>query len=209
MVNKKKTLPREMRKQRRQQHRRDDIVEAAIAAIEEYGTAEFTMAHIAARVDVTKPSLYYYFANKDDVLRAVTGVVLTRFARGALEALEGQTGADAAEAFVRYTVSFYRDRFELFRAVYLWPQVLGFADQDLLRAINAAMGEAFDAFEAALAPTAPPTVVPRRLAFTVWNAVFGLLSTMSLFEGAGVKGRHQADDLIEETLRMVRVAATT
>lgn len=176
--------------------------------IEAHGTANFTMAHVAAQADVTKPSLYYYFTNKDDVLRAVAAATLMRFARGAIEALAGKTGADAAEAFVRHTVAFYRGRFELFRAVYLWPQVGGFADQALLRDINAAMREAFDAFEAALAPTAPPEVVPRRLGFTIWNAVFGLLSTMSLFEGAGVNSRHQADDLIEETCRMVRVAAT-
>lgn len=165
------------------------------------------MASVASRADVTKPSLYYYFTNKDDVLRAVAGSILTRYARGAIEALQGKTGADAAEAFVRYSVAMYRDRFELFRAVYLWPQVRDFADGEMLGEINTAMREVFDVFEGALAPTAPPSVVPRRLAFTVWTAVFGLLSSLSLFEGAGVGSRHAADDLIEETCRMVRTAA--
>jgi AcrR family transcriptional regulator len=199
---------RENRTNRRHQRRRDDIIEAAIAEIEEVGTASFTMASVADRADVTKPSLYYYFANKDDVLRAVTASVLTRYARGAIEALQGKTGADAAEAFVRYNIAMYRDRFELFRAVYLWPQVRNFADGEMVGEINAAMREVFDVFEAALTPTAPPSVVPRRFAFTVWTAVFGLLSSLSLFEGAGVGSRHAADDLIEETCRMVRVAAT-
>ena len=198
----------EKRTHRRQQRRREDIVKAAIAEIEEVGTAEFTMASVADRADVTKPSLYYYFANKDDVLRAVTTTVLTRYARGAIEALQEKTGADAAEAFVRYNIATYRERLELFRAVYLWPQVRKFADAEMLGEINAAMREAFDVFEAALAPTAPPQVVPRRIAFTVWTAVFGLLSSLSLFEGAGVGSRHAADDLIEETCRMVRAGAT-
>jgi AcrR family transcriptional regulator len=50
--------------------RRTELVGAAVAAIDEYGPGT-TIAEIAASASVSKPVLYRYFADKDDLYRAV------------------------------------------------------------------------------------------------------------------------------------------
>jgi AcrR family transcriptional regulator len=55
------------------QHRTDrraELVEAAVAAIDEHGPAA-SIAEIAASAGVSKPVLYRYFEDKDDLYRAV------------------------------------------------------------------------------------------------------------------------------------------
>src|SRR6195952_369084 len=55
------------------QHRADrraELVEAAVAAIDEHGPAA-SIAQIAESAGVSKPVLYRYFEDKDDLYRAV------------------------------------------------------------------------------------------------------------------------------------------
>jgi AcrR family transcriptional regulator len=50
--------------------RRAELVEAAVAAIDEHGPTA-SIANIAASAGVSKPVLYRYFSDKDDLYRAV------------------------------------------------------------------------------------------------------------------------------------------
>src|SRR6478735_7754235 len=50
--------------------RRAELVEAAVAAIDEHGPGA-NIAQIAASAGVSKPVLYRYFSDKDDLYRAV------------------------------------------------------------------------------------------------------------------------------------------
>ena len=50
--------------------RRTELVEAAVAAIDEFGPTA-SIAQIAATAEVSKPVLYRYFEDKDDLYRAV------------------------------------------------------------------------------------------------------------------------------------------
>lgn len=66
-------VPPDGRHARWQEHRtsrRADLVEAAVAAIDEHGPSA-SIAQIAASAGVSKPVLYRYFADKDDLYRAV------------------------------------------------------------------------------------------------------------------------------------------
>lgn len=61
---------RHVRWQEHRTSRRADLVEAAVAAIDEHGPSA-SIAQIAASAGVSKPVLYRYFADKDDLYRAV------------------------------------------------------------------------------------------------------------------------------------------
>ena len=61
---------RSTRWEEHRQARRADLVTAAVAAIDRHGPAA-SVAQIAASAGVSKPVLYRYFADKDDLYRAV------------------------------------------------------------------------------------------------------------------------------------------
>jgi AcrR family transcriptional regulator len=66
--------------------RRTDLVAAAVAAIDRHGPAA-SVADIAAQAGVSKPVLYRYFADKDDLHRAVGRWGATTVLEGLLPAL--------------------------------------------------------------------------------------------------------------------------
>jgi len=71
--NVKDPAPTDGRHSRWDQHRttrRAELVEAAVAAIDEHGPTA-SIAQIAGSAGVSKPVLYRYFADKDDLYRAV------------------------------------------------------------------------------------------------------------------------------------------
>jgi AcrR family transcriptional regulator len=76
MTSRVKTPPRnggDGRSTRWSEHResrRFELVAAAVAAIDDYGSSA-SIAEIAASAGVSKPVLYRYFADKDDLYRAV------------------------------------------------------------------------------------------------------------------------------------------
>src|SRR6476620_9839609 len=60
--------------------RRAELVEAAVAAIDEHGPTA-SIADIAVSAGVSKPVLYRYFSDKDDLYRAVGHWAPTRSCR--------------------------------------------------------------------------------------------------------------------------------
>jgi AcrR family transcriptional regulator len=63
-------LPAEVRKQQ--------IVNATLDLVAEYGVKGATLSRIAAKVGVTTPALYAHFANKREILLATLGLVFER-----------------------------------------------------------------------------------------------------------------------------------
>ena len=98
--------------------RRAQIIECAIDAIAELGFAQASLAQIAKRAGVSTGVILYYFAGKDELIRAVVAHV---FAAG--EALispqvNGQANARAALlAFIQTSVDFIATRPNHTRAV--------------------------------------------------------------------------------------------
>jgi len=75
--------------------------------VERDGTARFTIAAVAAEAGVSKPSVYYYFSNRDEVLWELARAWSVRCAQEARARLEGLRGPDAAEALVRVWVELH------------------------------------------------------------------------------------------------------
>lgn len=59
-------------------HHRSDVVERAVAVLDEYGLADLTMRRLAAELDVRPSALYHHFANKQTLLAAVADELLAR-----------------------------------------------------------------------------------------------------------------------------------
>ncbi len=79
-------------------HRTNDakqrrIIQAARERFAAYGYAKVTMDDIAGDLGVTKPSLYYYFPTKDDVLRSVVRQEQQEFLAGLTAFVERRTSA--------------------------------------------------------------------------------------------------------------------
>ena len=60
---------RVLRWERRPDHRPDELLEAALHIFAERGYANTKLEDIAAKVGVTKGTIYHYFATKEDLLR--------------------------------------------------------------------------------------------------------------------------------------------
>ncbi|MFN2132932.1 MAG: TetR/AcrR family transcriptional regulator [Anaerolineae bacterium] len=52
---------------------RDRILEAALELFNQHGTAAVSTNHIAAAIEISPGNLYYYFRNKEDIIRALFG----------------------------------------------------------------------------------------------------------------------------------------
>src|SRR5258708_21970158 len=57
---------------------RDRVLETAAALVFEHGVAGTTLDDVRAAANVSKSQLYHYFADKDDLVHAVTGRTIDR-----------------------------------------------------------------------------------------------------------------------------------
>src|SRR6202012_295221 len=73
------------------ERKREAVLHAAAEAFAEHGYHRTSLDDIAARLGITKPTLYYYARNKDDLISAVA----TRAVNSIREAIEGDRDAKA------------------------------------------------------------------------------------------------------------------
>jgi AcrR family transcriptional regulator len=88
---------------------RDRILDATGVVIARHGPRRFSLTDIAAQAGVSRPTLYKYFASKDDLLLALAGHEQDRFDIGMAAALRGLTGADRLDRALRFVIEFQRD----------------------------------------------------------------------------------------------------
>ena len=77
----KQTEPTKLDRQDREQRMRAKIKKAAFALMADRGIDQVSMREIAEKVKVTKPVLYYYFKNKEDLCRSIVAEHEQGFAR--------------------------------------------------------------------------------------------------------------------------------
>jgi AcrR family transcriptional regulator len=74
--------------------RRDRFLGAAIACFARYGFRRTSMGSIAEAADVSRPALYQYFTNKDDIFRAAVAWELAKLASYIEEQADRPGGVD-------------------------------------------------------------------------------------------------------------------
>ncbi|WP_044443351.1 TetR family transcriptional regulator [Agreia bicolorata] len=120
---------------RPQRHSRSDVVDAALAILDEYGLPDLTMRRLALTLNVQPSALYWHFENKQTLLAAVSD----RIVRGTRVVHHGET--DWASA-VRIEAEALRNALLSFRdgaEVVLSSQALGLGAGEALARLTAAI----------------------------------------------------------------------
>jgi len=91
-----------------EQARRAQIIDCAIDAIAELGFAQASLAQIAKRAGVSAGVILYYFAGKDELIRAVVRHVFAKGVELITPAVNAEeTPRDALRVFIRANVDFF------------------------------------------------------------------------------------------------------
>lgn len=113
-----------IRKVRRQEQVRDEILDAARKVLLSRGLSGLTMAAVARELQLTKAALYYYFSSKDALVFEIIYLDLAGHAEVVGNAVANAgSGADAIEALIRASSEHYGNRLDELRLAYLVPQV--------------------------------------------------------------------------------------
>lgn len=173
------------RKRRRRARRREDILEAAREVLRREGVAGFTIAGVARAADVSKPSVYYYFADREALTSALAAEVFAREEALAHEVIAAAPGGlRALYDHVLARTRFYAEDLDAYRLVCLWPQIVGVDRELLLETVLPAASRINGALEARLleeraAGRLHPEVHPRLLVNAAVSASQGVLSIVS------------------------------
>lgn len=188
------TDPRKLRRKRKQEQVRDEILAAARRVILGKGLSGFTLTAVSRELQLTKAALYHYFASKDELVFELVYRDLDRHASAVGDAIDQtSSGVDALEALIRTAADYYVTRKDELRLAYMVPQV-GAAggmnvDPDHLARIRPFNERMYGAVEGKVradqdAGRVPADVDGRRLAFVAHTAVMGLLMVEGMIEVA-------------------------
>lgn len=98
-------------------YRRSDVVDRAIAVLDEHGLAELSMRRLAGELGVRASALYHHVANKEALLAAVADEILER-GRRATEIVTWEAELRLACAELRSAMLAHRDGAALISQVY-------------------------------------------------------------------------------------------
>lgn len=194
---------------RRRERRREELMEAARQLLVDGGLEALTIAAVARQADVSKPSVYYYFSSKAELLAGLMIDELDREIDQLLSVAEGaSSGVEALAGVLRARVLFYRDDLASYRLLYLLPQ---FQDDPLAEAPERReeLGELRDALNWVLRlrlgedqkqGRLPASVTPEGLVQLLWAMGEGILGMLSRGELDG----DQLEDLVDQACQVLR-----
>ncbi|MGW6374871.1 TetR/AcrR family transcriptional regulator C-terminal domain-containing protein [Rhodococcus sp. NPDC055112] len=99
------------------QLRRGDVLDGAIAILDEYGLGDLTMRRLATSLGVQPGALYWHFPNKQTLLAAITDEMLARVS-APIEAKDWDTRLRTVAHRMRDALLAHRDGAELAAASY-------------------------------------------------------------------------------------------
>ena len=133
--------------------RRSAILEAAIDQFSQRGVAATSMAHIAEAAGVSRPALYQYFADKDEIFASAFVGLFEQLVDAALLALEEPgTTADRLDRFLQ---RYEGDLFERMSASTHVDEIVGAKNEQVAVAAAAVVSRLDEGLEAFLASVSP------------------------------------------------------
>lgn len=200
--------PRDARKARRHARHRAALLDAARAVLGDEGLPGFTVARVAGRADVSKPSFYYYFRSREELVAALADQIAAEEAaeltRAAYAAEDGPAAVDAA---VRAAVAWHRADLDRYRLLHQWPAVIGIVPGFLEQTVRPRREQVLQVLERRLGGDAPPTAAVRDLATVALATAHGLVSTLAGMHALGDDMDHRVPGLVDTACGMLRAAA--
>jgi AcrR family transcriptional regulator len=114
------------RKARRHTERREAIMRAARRLLGAQGIESFTVSAVAAKAEVSKPAVYYYFDSKEELVAALAAEVLRGETAAIREAMAGASDSvDRVARAVQALLAHHARDLERYRIAHVWPHLLG------------------------------------------------------------------------------------
>ena len=101
---------------------RHRILLATAEVLGRSGQAKLSLSEVAMQAGVSRPTLYRWFASKDDLLRAFAAFERESFDRGVSAATTGLRGNERVDAALRFIVD-YQQSYSGVRVVDIEPEV--------------------------------------------------------------------------------------
>jgi AcrR family transcriptional regulator len=116
-------------------HSRDDVAEAALRILDEFGLPDLTMRRLAAALDVQPSALYWHFPNKQTLLAELADRIVAHTRPAAEDGArwEERTRVEAVE--LRDALLAYRDGAEVVTSTL----ALGLGSSDIVERLGASM----------------------------------------------------------------------
>ena len=201
---------RDARKARRHARHRAALLDAAREVLAEEGLPGFTVARVAGRADVSKPSFYYYFRSREELVAALADQIAaeeaTELTRAAYAAGDG---ADALEAAVRAGVTWHRADLDRYRLLHQWPAVVGIVPGFLEQTVQPRREQVLMVLERRLAGGSDVKEVHRDLAALALATAHGIVSTLAYMDALGADLGRRVDGMLDAGCASLRAAATT
>lgn len=86
---------------------RERILRATFKVLCRHGYGKFNLSDVAAQAGISRPTLYKFFASKDELLSAFSEFELQLLREDLAHAVDGNTGARRLDAVLRFLVDFY------------------------------------------------------------------------------------------------------
>lgn len=112
----------ESRLSRRRERRKTEIVAVAIGLLATNGYQKMSLDEVAERADIAKPTLYHYFASKDELVSAVLETVSSHVLDNLTAALEATTGTatDRLRALVAEQIRVLSEEYPEVGTIFAW-----------------------------------------------------------------------------------------
>jgi AcrR family transcriptional regulator len=174
--------------------------------LQDGGVEAITLASVAGQLGMTKQALYHYFPSKEAMLKGLVTARLDDEIDTLILVVEAPDFIN--QPFRKFFQAFYDhyiERLDAFRIVYCQTQVYttnqAALDQDTLREeINPRTRHLFDCLEERIAGADSNDEKRRRvrrLAFTAWTSVLGLLTMLSIADASNDPLVHLDRDLLQ------------